>query len=120
FAAEERACSLRVPRAALVGADPSGAGFEQCGPHGIERLARDEHDQLPVHARDLYTGSSAPSTARTVSSSSSTPAAAALSRICSGREEPTIALATLGSRRIQASASCAVVIPRPSAIGPSR
>jgi hypothetical protein len=40
-----------------------------------------------------------------------------LSRSCSGRDEPTIALATFGSRRIQASASCAVVMPRPSAIG---
>ena len=63
---------------------------------------------------------SAASIARSVAPSSSTPDAAALASTCSGRVAPTIAEATFGSRKTHASASCAIVIPRPSAIGRSR
>ncbi len=42
-----------------------------------------------------------------------------LSKTCSGRDAPMIAEATSGRRRTHASAICAGVIPRPSAIGSS-
>src|SRR2546423_12636989 len=47
--AEERARPFGVPRAALVGADPAGADREQRVADLVERLERDEHDELPVH-----------------------------------------------------------------------
>jgi len=60
------------------------------------------------------------STSAIVSSSRSISAAAAFSRTCSGRDAPTIAAATFASRRIHASASCAIVSPSRSAIGRRR
>ena len=50
LAAEERARALRVPGAALVVADPPGPGLEERVAHVVERLPRDEHDELAVHA----------------------------------------------------------------------
>src|SRR5207253_9608470 len=50
---EERACPLRVPRAALVVADPARPCAEQRFANPVERLGRHEHDELAVHARDL-------------------------------------------------------------------
>src|SRR5947207_3290565 len=49
FPAEERPRPGRVPRAALVLADPAGTGFEHRRPHRIQRLLRNEHDELAVH-----------------------------------------------------------------------
>ena len=46
LAAEERARPRRVPGAARVVADPSGARGEDGLPRRVERLARDEPDQL--------------------------------------------------------------------------
>ena len=43
-----------------------------------------------------------------------------MSSTCCGRDAPTIADATFGSRSTHASASCAIVIPSSSAIGCSR
>src|SRR5207244_11339309 len=48
-AAEERARAGRVPRAALVVADPARAGREERLTQRIQRFARDEDDELPVH-----------------------------------------------------------------------
>ena len=104
FAAEERARPLRVPGAMLVVADPPGAGVEERLADGVEGLARHEHDRAcgsREYVVDRLQGRVVELDARR----------AALSRSCSGRDAPTIALATFGSRRIHASASCAVVIP---------
>jgi hypothetical protein len=49
LAAEERACSLRVPGATLVVADSPGAGREERVANGVQRLRRHEHNELPVH-----------------------------------------------------------------------
>src|SRR5262245_61162608 len=49
--AQERPCPDGVPGAALVLADPAGAGVEQGVAYGLQRLARDEDDELaPFHA----------------------------------------------------------------------
>src|SRR5215218_6692492 len=49
LAAEERPGSVRVPGAALVRADPACAGGEHRVPHRIERVGRNEDDELSVH-----------------------------------------------------------------------
>src|SRR5579862_2234373 len=113
-AAEERPRPLGVPGASLVEADLPRTGGEERLAHRVERLARDEDNELPVHA------ASASSIARSVASSRATPEAPALSRSWSGRDAPTIGEATFGSRRIHASDSCATESPRPSAIGRRR
>src|SRR5262245_51449651 len=48
FAAEERARAGRVPRAALIGPDPSSAGLEHGVAGGIERLLGHEPDELDL------------------------------------------------------------------------
>jgi hypothetical protein len=52
-AREERARSSCVPRAALVIADPPRAGGEQGVPHVVQRLARNEHDELLIQSEIL-------------------------------------------------------------------
>jgi len=49
LAGEEGPRSFRVPRAALVGSDPPGADCEERVTDRIERLGRDEDDELSVH-----------------------------------------------------------------------
>jgi hypothetical protein len=53
FPAEESARAHRVPRAALVVAHAPCAGDEDGGAHGVERLARDEDDELAVQTYSL-------------------------------------------------------------------
>src|SRR5207244_4120663 len=48
LAAEEGAGSLRVPRAALVVADPAGTGLEHGLTDCVERLGRHEDDELAL------------------------------------------------------------------------
>src|SRR5262245_43294602 len=49
LAAEERPRALGVPRAALVLADPPGAGREDCVAHRVQSLRRDERHELAAH-----------------------------------------------------------------------
>ena len=46
--AEKRARPLRVPRAMLVLADAPGTRFEECAADSVERLTRNEDDELAV------------------------------------------------------------------------
>jgi len=46
--AEKRARPLRVPRALLVLADAPGTRFEECAADSVERLTRNEDDELAV------------------------------------------------------------------------
>ena len=46
--AEKRARPLRVPRAMLVLADAPGARFEEGATNSVERLTRNEDDELAV------------------------------------------------------------------------
>jgi len=48
FPAEEGSCPLRVPRAMLVLADSPGARLEEGGADSVERLTRNEDDELAV------------------------------------------------------------------------
>jgi hypothetical protein len=51
LAAAERASPRRVPRAALVVADAAGSGLEDGVAGGLERLARNEPDELEAAQR---------------------------------------------------------------------
>ena len=46
--AEKRARPLRVPRAMLVLADAPGTRFEECAADSVERLTRNEDDELAI------------------------------------------------------------------------
>jgi hypothetical protein len=46
FAAQERACSSRVPGAALIVADPARSGGEDGVARRVQRLLRHEPDEL--------------------------------------------------------------------------
>ena len=46
--AEKRARPLRVPRAMLVLADAPGTRLEECAADSVERLTRNEDDELAV------------------------------------------------------------------------
>src|SRR5205085_7196211 len=63
FPAEEGAGPLRVPGAALVVADPAGSGLEERRAHPVERLGRNEDDELPLLAVHVWPAAG-PGTAR--------------------------------------------------------
>src|SRR3954468_14162248 len=92
---------------------------------GALNVVDDQHElgearRETARAHRTTTSANASSIACSVVSSSEIPEAPAFSSTCSGREAPTIADATFSSRSTQASASCAMVTPRPSAIATTR
>src|SRR3954451_19083658 len=92
---------------------------------GALNVVDDQHElgeagRKTARAHRTTTSATASSIACSVVSSSEIPEAPAFSSTCSGRDAPTIADATFSSRSTQASASCAIVTPRLSAIGTSR
>ena len=60
LAAEEGAGAVRVPGAALVVADPPGAGGEHRLAHVVQRVTGHEDDELPVHALSIWARCSLP------------------------------------------------------------
>src|SRR5687767_10002075 len=61
LAAEKRPGSVRVPGATLVRTDPACARGEHRVPHRVERVGRNEHDELSIHVSLRFPPGTSPS-----------------------------------------------------------